>query len=48
MTYGLEWTSIADGLASLVVDDLLLDPADPDRLYAGTAGGGLEVLRLDE
>jgi photosystem II stability/assembly factor-like uncharacterized protein len=45
---GLEWTSIADGLASLVVDDLLLDPADPDRLYAGTAGGGLEVLRLDE
>jgi photosystem II stability/assembly factor-like uncharacterized protein len=45
---GLAWTAIDDGLASLAVEDLLLDPADPNRLYAGTVGGGIEALRLDE
>jgi photosystem II stability/assembly factor-like uncharacterized protein len=44
---GLVWTSLSDGLSSLAVDDLLLDPAAPGRLFAGTEGG-LEVLRPGE
>jgi photosystem II stability/assembly factor-like uncharacterized protein len=40
---GLVWTSISDGLSSLAVKVLELDPADPDTLYAGTEAAGVEA-----
>jgi photosystem II stability/assembly factor-like uncharacterized protein len=40
---GLVWTSISDGLSSLAVNDLELDPAHPDTLYAGTEAAGVEA-----
>ena len=42
---GLVWTAIGNGLSSLAVKVLELDPADPDTLYAGTEAAGVEVLR---
>jgi photosystem II stability/assembly factor-like uncharacterized protein len=42
---GLVWTAISDGLSSLAVKVLELDPADPETLYAGTEAAGVEVLR---
>ena len=45
---GAAWTPVSDGLASLYVNDLLLDPLDPDHLYAATDAGGIAVLPLDE
>jgi photosystem II stability/assembly factor-like uncharacterized protein len=40
---GLVWTSISDGLSSLAVHDLELDPAHPDTLYAATGSAGIEA-----
>jgi len=40
---GLVWTSISNGLSSLAVKVLELDPADPEILYAGTEAAGVEV-----
>jgi photosystem II stability/assembly factor-like uncharacterized protein len=45
---GDDWTPLSDGLADLVVADLLLDPLDPGHLYAATEKGGIAVLPLDE
>jgi hypothetical protein len=42
---GLVWTAIGNGLSSLAVKVLELDPADPETLYAGTEAAGVEVLR---
>jgi len=40
---GLSWTPLNDGLGSLTVNELELDPDDPDTLYAATENGGVEV-----
>jgi len=40
---GLVWTSIGNGLSSLAVNALELDPADPDTLYAATEAAGVEA-----
>jgi photosystem II stability/assembly factor-like uncharacterized protein len=40
---GLVWTAIGNGLSSLAVKVLELDPADPDTLYAGTEAAGVEA-----
>ncbi len=37
---GRSWRAMNDGLANLNCHDLLVDPNDPDRLYAGTGGNG--------
>jgi photosystem II stability/assembly factor-like uncharacterized protein len=38
---GATWTSYSEGLLSVNVRDLRLDPFDPDTLYAGTEGGSV-------
>jgi photosystem II stability/assembly factor-like uncharacterized protein len=45
---GTEWTPVAEGLASLSVNDLTIDPLDPGHLYAATDAGGIAFLPLDE
>jgi photosystem II stability/assembly factor-like uncharacterized protein len=45
---GSDWTPVSDGLADLVVNDLLVDPLDPDHLYAAMESGGVAVLPLSE
>jgi photosystem II stability/assembly factor-like uncharacterized protein len=45
---GSDWTLVSDGLADLTVNDLLLDPLDPDHLFAATEAGGVAVLPLNE
>jgi photosystem II stability/assembly factor-like uncharacterized protein len=40
---GLFWTPLNEGLASLSVNDLELDPDDPGTLYAATENGGVEI-----
>lgn len=39
---------VSDGLADLQINDLLIDPLDPDHLYAATENGGVAVLPLNE
>jgi photosystem II stability/assembly factor-like uncharacterized protein len=41
---GATWVSFSEGLPSLDVLDLRLDPFDPDTLYAGTDGGSVYEL----
>ena len=36
---GVTWNPINEGLSSLQMTSLAVDPADPDRLYAGTTKG---------
>jgi photosystem II stability/assembly factor-like uncharacterized protein len=45
---GTAWTPVSDGLASLYVNDLRIDPLDPHHLYAATNDGGIAALSLDE
>jgi len=37
---GESWQSMNEGLTQLNVHNLVIDPNDPDRLYAGTGGNG--------
>jgi len=41
---GVTWVSFSEGLPSLDVRDLRLDPSDPDTLYAATEGGSVYEL----
>ena len=41
---GATWVSLSEGLPSLDVRDLRLDPRDPDTLYAATDGGSVYEL----
>jgi photosystem II stability/assembly factor-like uncharacterized protein len=41
---GATWVSFSEGLPSLDVHDVSLDPHNPDTLYAGTAGGSVYEL----
>lgn len=45
---GSDWIMVSDGLADLRINDLLIDPLDPDHLYAATEAGGVAVLPLNE
>ncbi len=45
---GSDWTMVSDGLADLRINDLLIDPLDPDHLFAATEAGGVAVLPLHE
>src|SRR4030095_11959977 len=38
---GGSWKAIADGLANLAVNTLVIDPRQPDAMYAGTGEGYL-------
>jgi photosystem II stability/assembly factor-like uncharacterized protein len=40
---GAIWRAMNEGLSRLNALDLLIDPNDPDRLYAGTGGNGFFV-----
>jgi len=38
---GQSWYSVNEGLANLIIWDLIIDPSDPSVLYIGTGGNGV-------
>jgi photosystem II stability/assembly factor-like uncharacterized protein len=44
---GAAWSDRTDGLQAVTIHELLIDPADPRRVYAATSGG-VWVLEDDE
>jgi len=43
---GATWTAVNSGLTTQHVTSLAIDPQNPDRLYAGTLGGGVFAINF--